>query len=528
MWRRQNMEVAAVLMALVIPFAMHSIDAIIIELREYDDPKEALRTPICSVPVLGSTSEQLYTPKYQFSLGKGGTIKGSIGVVRVVDNNVSLALRKPEELAEVLKSGIFHSNANSAFKVRRRAFAEWNNQDHYNWFQLMYNLYKWVFCKDRRKNQDPLLAEDHVLSETEILDNVYILLMSKSKWDLYVSSLSEEHLQPAKGSNKFVVTSHVFADLRIPITALGKQETFIFQAEETDRFVLMLLNPDERKLVMKGEISFLNPGSDHLPMEMKHFKAVIVFWEVIYAISGILAFAYLLLRLRSDAQMVNYIMAINFAFVTLYLRLDTLLLDSIMKTGTYSNIVWTMTHVVKRLHENSLLATLVLLALGWKMGRENLSALEFRIVCSVTAFSCVVGFIEILIFGVDVSRNVVHTVAFISILIASNFNILMIRARIVDEPLNSDVGVAYAQLKAYNIFKIGFFVSVMKPELYSIVSAMCLQSSGEQNFIWDEHFMLFFDLFFDYLLYCLYFMAFMPAQQLPLFKHLFAGRRLAG
>nr|BAN64226.1 membrane protein, putative [Babesia bovis] len=505
---------------LMLAAAVRSTYSLVTTFKESDGPYKSLRIPMCFVPVLGANSDQMYNPRYQFSLTEGGTIEGMIKVVNVLDGPVVKVARHPEELIKSMKNGIDYSNRHNPLRVRIRTVDEGHHQDHHSWFQLGHNLHKWF---TRRNDDDMPLQEplvDRGISDRQTLDNVYLLLMSKAKWDIYSSVATEEHLQPAKGNNKFIVSSNVAADMRIPISEVGVPIKFRFTAKETDRFVLMILNADERKLLLDGKITFMNPYNDHLTSEMKYFEPVISFWESVYRFTGILALAYLLLNLRSTANMVNYIMALNFGLIGLYLRLDRFLLDSLINTGEHSNILWTLAHVLRRIHENCLMGLLLLLALGWKILRPHLSGVEIRLVLSVTVFSCVVGFIEILIFGVDVTRGLVYTISFVAILIATNFNILLIRARVVDESLNSDAGIAYAHLKAYKLFKIGFFASILKPEIYSIIRGLCLQTTGDQTFVWDEHFMLFIDLFFDYVIYCVYFVAFMPTTQLPLFKHL--------
>ncbi|GFE55437.1 lung seven transmembrane receptor [Babesia ovis] len=507
--------------------AVAGSNALVMELNEQDGPQVDVRIPLCYVPVLGSASEQLYTPRYQFSLVEGGTIAGTIEVASVVEDSVSTLGKRSSELVGSLKDGMLPVNPKTPLRVRRRFITERYHQDHNSWVQLLYNIYRWLFYRDGTEQKDTGLSGINKVSDKQALDNVYILLLSRAKWDLYSSAAYEEYLQPAKGKDRFVLTSHIVADMRIPITKVGQPVEFSFRAKEPDRFVLMLFNADERKLMLKGQIEFVNPGGDHLPTEMKYFAPVVSFWESVYRVTGVLALAYLILHARGKANVVNYIMAVNFLFVGAYLRLDRTLMDSLVETGKFSNILWTFTHMVRRLHENCLMAILLLLALGWKVVRTHLTGMEYRVVLSVATFSAIGGFIEILVFGVDISRSLVHTMAFIAILIATNFNILLIRARVVDESLNAEAGMAYAHLKAYNLFKIGFFAAILKPEVYSIVRSMCLQITGEHSFIWDEHFMLFIDLFFDYIIYCVYFVAFIPIAQLPLFKHLFATRSIA-
>ncbi|GIX65186.1 cleavage and polyadenylation specificty factor subunit [Babesia caballi] len=516
------MAIHRALWALVFAIATQISDALVMEFGEHDGARSMLFTPLCLVPVLASTAEQMHTPSYQFSLEKGGTIDGTVEVAAVQDVQGRLPLLGVGEPVEEMKR-ILNTSRKTGLQIRRSSRYVKSNHDHHNWIQLIQNIRKWVSDWGRGVSDDAKGEEaSPAMAESQPLDNVYLMILSKPQWDLYLSSHPDDQVEPSEVVDKFVFSSHFAAEMRIPITEVGQPVTFKFKAKTTDRFFALLFNADERKLVLRGKVRFVNPGNDHLPVEMKHFRAVIVFWEIVFVTSGALSVMYLALFHARKAVLSSYLVAFNFTFVSLYLRLDRQLLDSIRATGTYSNILWTVAHLVKRLHENCLLAVMVLLALGWKVHREHLTGIEFRMVFSVAAASTVVGFIEVLFNGVDVSRYLVNTLAFIVMLMASNFNTLVIRTRVVDESLSPQTGIFYSYLKVYKIFKVSFFAYIFKPAIYSTVRTMCLQSSAEQNFIWDEHFMLFMDLLFDYVVYCLYFLAFMPISQLPLFKHLLA------
>ncbi|KAK1935953.1 putative membrane protein [Babesia divergens] len=498
-------------------------DALIIDINDNNGSVDALATYVCNVPVLGSTLEQFPTPNYQFSLARGGIIEGTLVVSSAAESSDQLDGGKPRNTVDDVKKMFASEQRNRSIQLRQRFKARKTFENHYNWLSLARNAFNLFFSSHASglPAQESDVARND-LKDKRVLDNVYLILLSKAQFDSYFSSDYENLTEPARNSNQFVYNSHIIADMRIPIPAIGEPITFSYKARDVDRFALIIFNADERQLLFNGKVTFLNPGNDHLPVEMKYYKDVITFWEVVYLLTGFCFMVYLLVFCESTAKVVNHMLALNFLMVALYLQLDRALLRSIRETGSYSGILWTLAHLVRRFHEIYIMTTLVLLALGWKVLREHLTETEVRIVLSVCTFSSVVGFIEILVNGIDVSRYVVNTMSFIAILIATNFNTIVIHSRVIEESLSVQAGLAYSLMKTYGSFRIAFFAYIFKPILYSSLRAMCLQLSAEQVFVWDEHLMLFLDLMFNYCVYCIYFVAFMPISQLPLFKHLFA------
>ncbi|GBE62440.1 lung seven transmembrane receptor [Babesia ovata] len=497
--------------------ALSVVDALVLELRVDDGPRTDLITPIYSMPILAATSEHIEIPNYLFALDKGGSIEGTVKVVSVQDTQVMMSKGKET------RSGInrtLGAHWTSAIQFRPRIGGYKTNRDHYSWIHLIYNIYNWALGGGSGKVDESAVNSVKGIP-TQTLDNVYLVIMSKLQWDLYFTSRSEQQIEPSKGSSQFIASGYFVADMRIPIPAVGQSVDFTYKVKSTGTFVILLFNANERKLLLDGKVTLMNPNNEHLSVEMKYYRGVLTLWTVVYATTGICALLYLIFWVGRTAKGLNYVLAVNFLCVAIYLQLDRQLVHSIIETGTYPNILWTMTHLVKRVHENCLLATLVLLSLGWQMIRETLTPTEFRTVIVVAIFACVNEFIEILVNGIDVARFAIGSVVFITNIIALNINQLIIRARIIDESLTMQTGLAYGQLKAYNIFKASIFAGAFKPVVYSLVRTFCFKTSAEQMFIWDEHFMLFIDLMFDYAIYCTYFAAFMRISQPPLFKHLF-------
>lgn len=498
-------------------------EGLFIDVSTVGDNVSGLHINLCNVPVLASAAEQLPIYSFQFSLEKGGTLEGGIAFkVNKTEDDGSAVVTSADVTNSLGGNAIFRQPGHS-IQIRSRFTSARGLGNQYTVYQLLQHVYSWLFGP--KKEQQPVEATDSndpLMANSADLDNVYILLLSSAQLEAYMASDYQKQIEASKNKRGYVYNSNIAAEIHVPASAGRFYTKFLYKAKETDRFALFIFNADLKKISIKGMVSFVNPGNDHLPVEMKYYYEVLTFWEVVFILTGILTFNYLTFCCHTTAKMVNYLLAFNFVLVAFYLQLDRYVLLSIKKSGTYSNILWTSVHLLRRLHEIYLRTILILLALGWKVIRDRISEMENRMLITFGVFSCIIGFIEILVNGIDVSRYIINTATFIAILIATNFNTLILQSRLTDEGLNQNAGVSYAIMKSYNIFRLGFFAFVFKPLFYSSFRGICLQLSSERYFVWDEHIMLFLDLMYDHAVYCLCFFAFIPASEIPLFKHVLA------
>ncbi|EKX72680.1 conserved hypothetical protein [Theileria equi strain WA] len=475
-------------------------------------------THLCEIPLLAVSSEELATPFYFFSLEKGGRIFGYAKITSAGKLDDGLII--PDD--DGTNTQTSEDTAREKSRQRPKAFDfSWRTVkgrkygNHHNWVHLLAT----IFGSDKEEN----VIEDDDQDST--VDNLYLILFSQAQWELYLSTSPLSKVQPSKNKRGFVYYSNMISSMRIPLTKVGDTVSFGFEAPEPNRYVLVLFNTDQRKLSFEGYIRFINPKSLHLPIELAYHFDVLKFWTLIFLSASIISLFYLFAIRSFRPKSINYLLALNFLFYSTFLFLDMLMVNSIRETGNYTKPIWALAHLLKRFHEIFILLILVLVALGWKIMRESLSVVESQLITSISAVSVLMGFVEVLISGFDVSRYLVHAIACICILVATNFNIVIINSRISDDGLSPYAGSAYSNMKKYNNFRIIFFTYILKPAIFSSIRFICLQPSINQMIIWDEHLNLFLGVCFDFVTYLFLFINFLPRTNKGLFGHLFQSQQ---
>uniref|UniRef100_A0A3B0N9A1 Cleavage and polyadenylation specificty factor, subunit, putative n=1 Tax=Theileria annulata TaxID=5874 RepID=A0A3B0N9A1_THEAN len=360
----------------------------------------------------------------------------------------------------------------------------------------------------------------HDLDEELIVDNAYLILFSQSQWQLYLSNGPYDVVQPSRNGRGYVYFSNVISKLRIPITKVGDTVTFQYVSDQPDRYILLLFNPDQRRMTLEGYVRFENLNSYNLPLEMKYHFQIFTLWFFIYLFSFVISALYLYFFVESNVKKVNYCLSLNYLLYTTFLLLDLVIIYIVRLSDKVPKYIWAFSHIFKRLHEIYILTLLVLLSLGWRILRDSLSSIEIQLISSISLVCILMGFVEVAVSGFDISRYLVHAIACICILMATNFNIVLINTRIVDEGLTPQAGVAYQHMKIFSNFRILFFVYMFKPAIFSLIRFVCLQPTLDQVIIWDQHLNLFIDLVFDFTVYTLLFFNFIPKDK-GLFNHIF-------
>lgn len=502
---------------LLLAIALPLIESYTFDLSTLKNVDGEVITHLCELPLLAVSSEELASPFYFFSLEKGGRIfgyakirsAGKLDDSLVISDDDNSRTHLPEDLS---KSGSRRKPKAFDFCWKTSRGKRYGN--HHNWL----HLFAIIFGGDKEEDEN---VKDY---DETLVDNLYLVLFSRSQWELYLSTSPLSKVQPSRNKRGFVYYSNMISSLRIPLTKVGDTVSFGFEATEPNRYVLVLFNTDQRKLSLEGYIRFINPKGLHLTVEMVYHHDVLKFWTSVFVSASVLSLFYLFAIRNFRPKSVNYMLALNFFFYSTFLFLDMMLLNSVQEKGHYPKYLWALAHLLKRFHEIYILLLLVLIALGWKIIRESLSVVESQLITSISVVSVLMGFVEVLISGFDVSRYLVHAIACICILVATNFNIVIINSRISDEGLSPYAGSAYSHVKKFNNFRIIFFTYILKPAIFSSIRFICLQPSINQMAIWDEHLNLFLGIGFDFITYLLLFLNFLPRTNKGLFGHLFQSQ----
>jgi len=152
----------------------------------------------------------------------------------------------------------------------------------------------------------------------------------------------------------------------------------------------------------------------------------------------------------------------------------------VSQTGSSTMIAkigWQLLDKVQTILE---LMMFLLIALGWKFLRGTLNITEVRFAVAISAISFYLGVFEVACTtvstcsGYQLSRYILHSLCYLVIIVAMNFNKQMIYAQITDAPASLESGKLYRKHQAYELFRWIFLMFIIAPtvELFLKVTVM--------------------------------------------------------
>ncbi|CAE7492020.1 Gpr107, partial [Symbiodinium pilosum] len=115
------------------------------------------------------------------------------------------------------------------------------------------------------------------------------------------------------------------------------------------------------------------------------------------------------------------------------------------------------------------LMTFLLLSLGWKVLRSSLDVSEIRFAVAVSIISFYLGVFQVACTttatcsGYQLSRYILHSLCFLVVIVAMNFNLQKLVSAIAEAPASLESGKLYRKLSAYYIFRWVFLAFIIAP-----------------------------------------------------------------
>merc|ERR1719387_2473037 len=100
----------------------------------------------------------------------------------------------------------------------------------------------------------------------------------------------------------------------------------------------------------------------------------------------------------------------------------------------------------------------LLISLGWKFLRNSLNITEVRFALGISVISFYLGVFEVACTtlstcsGYKLSRYILHSLCYLVVIVAMNYNLQMVQAQIADAPVSMEAGKLYWKHRAYRIF----------------------------------------------------------------------------
>merc|ERR1711920_175528 len=147
------------------------------------------------------------------------------------------------------------------------------------------------------------------------------------------------------------------------------------------------------------------------------------------------------------------------------------------RDSVVSDIGWQLVDKVQTILE---LMMFLLIALGWKFLRGTLNVTEVRFAVGISLISFYLGIFEVACTtqstcsGYQLSRYILHSLCYLVVIVAMNFNLQMIYAQIADAPASVESGKLYRKHSAYKVFRWIFLAFIIAPtvELFLKVTVL--------------------------------------------------------
>jgi len=308
-------------------------------------------------------------------------------------------------------------------------------------------------------------------------NNTYVMVLTHSQWVAWGEWFQTPPLPTNPDSKRWhsYLVSYWRAELDKNLTA-----TFHIVAPSKDRYFVGVLNVQHKEIQLRGKLSLVNPGGEQLPLQQQGVPGVLLWSSALFFVSCALFGLLLACASRRGRTAMHAVMS-----AVLFLKGVVLLLwwcdwMQVSRTGTNTTIGsvgWQLLDKVQTILE---LMMFLLIALGWKFLRSTLNITEVRFAVGISVISFYLGVFEVACTtqstcsGYTLSRYILHSLCYLVVIVAMNFNLQNIHAQIADAPASLESGKLYRKHQAYKVFRWIFLVFIIAPtvELFLKVTVM--------------------------------------------------------
>lgn len=310
--------------------------------------------------------------------------------------------------------------------------------------------------------------------------NVYVMVLTHEQWRAWqreepLSLPGEEGNDNSPGGLNSHLVSHWRGALQEHL-----QTKFNASTPTKDRFYIGVLNVQEHTMQLHGNISMTNPGGQQLPLQEQQVPPVLLATSGLFFASCALYTVLVLLGPRRSRTEMHGLMGAALLLKGCVLLLWWVDYRQVAATGfnnTLGQIGWQLLDKIQTILE---LMLFLLTALGWKFLRPTLNIHEKRFAYGISVISMYLGVFEVACTsqatcsGYQLSRYILHSLCYLVVIVAMNFNLQMVGAQIQEGPANLESGKLYRKHNAYQVFRWIFLAFIIAPtvELFLKVTVM--------------------------------------------------------
>jgi hypothetical protein len=311
------------------------------------------------------------------------------------------------------------------------------------------------------------------------VNNTYVMMLTHSQWlqwhqwhQVYLPRLNQWHLKQDPVPSSYLASSwrKGFVD------QLGAR--FKVVSSHRDRYHILVLNVMQEPIELVGNWSMVNPGGQELPLQKWHVPTVLMTMSGVFGASCILLLVLLASYWRRGRSSIHFLMTLVLFFKSVVLFLEWCDRMLIVHTGRQAMISSVGYKILDKVQTILELMMFLLISLGWKFLRNSLNITEVRFALGISVVSFYLGVCEVACntfstcSGYRLSRYILHSLCYLVVIVAMNYNLQMVGAQIADAPVSFEVGKLYWKHRSYRIFRWIFLIFIIAPtaELFLKVS----------------------------------------------------------
>ncbi|CAD7938120.1 unnamed protein product, partial [Amoebophrya sp. A25] len=371
-----------------------------------------------------------------------------------------------------------------------------------------------VFFSQIGQQEDVAGDEDDTGGALSDLTDVNVLLVTHEQWVNWNEgqpfSLPEGELntyfQSTWRSGPFSATGSMQATFTLPKTA-GKNSKLL-----TQRYHLGVINPWRKDLFLHGRVEMTNPGSEHLSVQQENVAAVYAASSLVNLCTALFVFLlYISIwRLHTNAtprpafpgqdpvprpfatgvtrSPLHLAMCSVFVLKSFFCSLQLQKLRQLEATGTlegWRGLLEFLPQLAEKTETIISLELMLVLALGYRVLRSRLNMTEIRLLAVMGSVSLYLAVFEITCVsasscsGYKLARDLLHSLGFLVIVVAMNFNLHTLGMQIEEASAGPEVAKLYARHSTYWHFRWIFLFFITAPTILVFLQLSVLD--------WESH-----------------------------------------
>lgn len=316
------------------------------------------------------------------------------------------------------------------------------------------------------------------LTNTRPAHNTYVMMLTHAQWEEW-HRVEPTTLPGVDGQKLGGLNSYLASYWRKGIDA-RMEGSFMINAARDDRYYIGVLNAQEQKLRLHGDWSMVNPGGEQLILQEQKLPQVLLATSILFAASAAGLIGLLVSVWRNGRTVMHALMVLVLLLKGVVLLLECFNRMLVSRTGSDTVVGDVGYQLLDKVQTILELMMFLLTSLGWKFLRPHLNVTEVRFAVGISVISFYLGVFEVACTtastcsGYKLSRYILHSLCYLVVIVAMNFNLQMVLHQISEAPANLEAGRLYQKHLAYKIFRGIFLIFIIAPtvELFLKVSMM--------------------------------------------------------